>query len=210
MALWRRRRRRAEPYAAVTDEERISRYLYLLGTLPPSVVENAHRTAFAELPPEKRREMFDELRPFMSPEEQREAPEPSLLARVMGRAQANGSTTTAVLDREATQAGTRPDAGDQPLGFLFRNPVLVGLVAYQFLASQSLVAYFTVGAGSIGISGEPGWVGELGGVSPADGAMGVDGAGFDGGGFDGGGFGGGFDGGGFGGGFGGGDGGGGF
>ena len=51
MALWRRRRRRAEPYAAVTDEERISRYLYLLGTLPPSVVENAHRTAFAELPP---------------------------------------------------------------------------------------------------------------------------------------------------------------
>lgn len=197
MALWDRfRRRRAEPYAAVTDEERISRYLYLLGTLPPSVVENAHKTAFAELSPEKRREMFEQLRPFMSEEEQRAAPEPSLLARVMGRAQANGSTSTTVLEREERDAGTRPDREDQPLGFLFRDPVLIGLVAYQFLASQSLVSYFTVGAGSIGIADQPGWVGEMGGLTPGGESLGFDGGGFDGGG---GGFGGGFDGGGFGG-----------
>ena len=33
--------RRKKPYAAVTDEERIARYVYLLNTLPPQVVESA-------------------------------------------------------------------------------------------------------------------------------------------------------------------------
>ena len=52
---------RRTPYAALTDEERISRYVYLLNTLPASVIESAHAKAFEDVPPERRREMFEQL-----------------------------------------------------------------------------------------------------------------------------------------------------
>jgi hypothetical protein len=77
---------------------------------------------------------------------------------------------------------------------------VMSIVAYQFLLTSSVSAYFTVGAGSLMIGDQPGWVGDTfdpgsaGGIDA--GAGGYDGGG---GGFDGGGFGGGFDGGGFGG-----------
>jgi hypothetical protein len=74
---------------------------------------------------------------------------------------------------------------------------VMALVAYQFIVANSVTAYFTVGAGSLMIGDQPGWVGDM--VDP--GSAGIDaggfGGGFDGGGgFDAGGFGGGFDGGG--------------
>ncbi len=61
--------RRKRRVAALTDEERIGRYVYLLNTLPASVIERAHAKAFQDLPPEQRRAMFDQLRPFMSESE---------------------------------------------------------------------------------------------------------------------------------------------
>lgn len=71
---------------------------------------------------------------------------------------------------------------------------VMALVANHVLISSSVTAYYTVGAGSMMITTEPGWVGDAYGAEPS----GFDGGGF-GGGFDGGGYGGGFDGGGFGG-----------
>jgi len=59
-------RRRKNPYAAVSEEEQIARYVYLLNTLPASVIESAHAAAFKDLSAAQRREMFEQLRPFMS------------------------------------------------------------------------------------------------------------------------------------------------
>jgi len=84
---------------------------------------------------------------------------------------------------------------------------VMSVVAYQFLLTSSVSAYFTVGAGSLMIGDQPGWVGDTFDPGSAGGIDAAGAGGYDGGGFDGGGFGGGFDGGGFGGGF---DGGGGF
>lgn len=209
MALWRPRRQR-DSSGAVTDEERMARYVYLLSTLPPTVIERAHEAAFGRLPLERRKEMFERLRPFMSARERVRAPQPALLASVLQRliVGAGGAATGARAitgvgdDRGGTDAaGRRERAGVWP----FDDPLLVALVAGHFLTSATIVSYFSVGAGSLSLAGEPAWVGEIAGVPAGGGAVG---GGFDGGagsgdgafgGFDGGGFGGGFDGGGFGG-----------
>lgn len=217
MSILSRFRRRKDPYKAATEEEQISRYVYLLNTLPASVIESAHATAFRDIPVARRREMFEQLRPFMSDAERTASPDdPHVLAKLVRRAEERRA------EREAARGGpdaeaeapvktlTATDARDEidPRDLMMRNGVM-GLVAYQFIATNSVLAYFTVGAGSLGIADQPGWVGDM--VSP--GSTGIDagmsGGGYDGGGggYDGGGFSGGFDAGGFGGGF---DGGGGF
>ncbi|MCR2784668.1 MULTISPECIES: hypothetical protein [unclassified Microbacterium] len=197
MVLWRRRRRRV-PYAAVSDEERMSRYVYLLNTLPASVIERAHESAFKQLSRQRRAEMFEKLRPFMSEQEQARDPEPTLLASVLRRTSASGGGAgTAVLEDERPEgsSGRRPDRTS--IVWPFDDPVLAALVASHFLTSSVLISYYSVGAGSLELAGEPAWVGEMGGVQ----SDGYSGGGFGGGGFDGGGGGyGGFDGGGFGGG----------
>lgn len=218
MAFLSRFRKRKAAFAAASEEEKISRYVYLLNTLPASVIESAHATAFADLPASQRREMFEKLRPFMAESERDAASDdPIVLAKLLRRAEehraqkaADGqegssrtSTATAVLEPDAR------DAVDSRQ--LLMGAGVMGLVANQFLVSSVIALYFTQGAGSIGLDAEPGWVsdtfdpgaGSTGdvGFSP-DGGYDAGGS-YDGGGFDGGfggGFGGGFDGGGFGGG----------
>ncbi|MDN3496738.1 hypothetical protein QL996_12425 [Planococcus sp. APC 4015] len=208
MGIFTRWRRRADPYAAVTEEERIARYVYLLNTLPSSVVERAHATAFADLPVQQRREMFAQLRPFMADTEKDAADDdPTVLARLVRRAEehrlrrANGvdtseqATLTAVHDRDPR------DAVDSR-GLLLQAAT-VGFLAHHMLASSTVMYYFEHGGGSVGIASEPAWVGqtfdpvgtgwESSGAGGFDGGGASDGGGF--GGFDGGGF-GGFDGGG--------------
>lgn len=207
------RRRKKAPYEALSDEERMSRYLYLLNTLPASVIERAHESAFRDVPLARRQEMFEQLRPFMSEEEQKQAAEPELLARLVRRVEerrAQSAESAPGADQEREQARTTTQLAAPE--FLTQNG-LMALVAYHFLVSSAVHSYFTVGAGSLGLAGEPGWVGDMagGGLDGGagfggggfDGGGGIDGGGgFDGGGIDGGGFGGGgFDFGGFGGGF---------
>jgi hypothetical protein len=191
MALFKRKTR--TPKGQLSDEESMARYVYLLNTLPPSVIEHAHETAFRELPEAKRREMYERLVPFMSEDEKTREAEPSLLARVMQRVSAGapvGDPVTARVGRDARPTNMWP----------FSDPMLGPLVAMHFLMSSNITSYFTVGAGSVGLASEPAWVGDLGGLDASAGAgdmgMGSMGGGFDGGGigFDGGG--GGFDGGG--------------
>jgi hypothetical protein len=190
MALFKRKTR--TPKGQLSDEESMARYVYLLNTLPPSVIEHAHETAFRELPEAKRREMYEHLVPFMSEDEKTREAEPSLLARVMQRVSAGapvGDPVTARVGRDARPTNMWP----------FSEPMLGPLVAMHFLMSSNITSYFTVGAGSVGLASEPAWVGDLGGYSDASLGgfdLGVGGAGgFDTGGFDAGG-GGGFDGGG--------------
>jgi len=203
-AMFGRRRRR---YEAVTDEERISRYVYLLNTLPASVIERAHASAFRDVPVERRREMFAQLRPFMSDAEQSAAPDdPTVLAKLVRRAEerraereAGGGADAGAAVATETRADTDPRDGVDSRALLLSSGVAM-VVSQQFLLSAAVMTYFTAGAGSVGIGAEPAWIGEA--FDPGGGAFGgFSGAGDPGGGggFDGGGFGGGFDGGGFGG-----------
>ncbi|MCT9819948.1 hypothetical protein N3K63_06550 [Microbacterium sp. W1N] len=219
--LSRFRRRRTAPYAATTDEERAARYVYLLNTLPASVIESAHATAFAEVPEERRREMFERLRPFLSDAERDTArAEPVMLARLVRRAEEARARREQERGEAAAERGTvltearpghsRPDQARadeiDPRQTMLTVGVL-SVVAHNFLLSSALVSYFTVGAGSLSIAGEPEWVAatfdpasQISGDGSFGGGYGDSGGGFDGGGyggFDGGGFGGGgFDGGG--------------
>jgi len=212
MGILSRFRRRRNPYAAATEEEQIARYVYLLNTLPASVIESAHATAFKDLPVERRREMFEQLRPFMSDAERSvSSDDPHLLATLVRRAEArraeraaaNGGPDAEAAATVRTATATADPNYVDPRDMMMRSGVM-GLVAYQFMAASAVHAYFTVGAGSLVMGDQPGWVGDTfdpgsagmdaGGYGGHDGGVG----GFDGGGFDGGGFGGGFDGSGFG------------
>ncbi|WP_194398838.1 MULTISPECIES: hypothetical protein [Microbacterium] len=226
MGVLSRFRRRKTPYRAATEEEQIARYVYLLGSLPASVIESAHASAFADVPPERRRQMFEQLRPFLAESERDAAAEdPTVIARLVRRAEEHRAQRAAQAEA-ARQASADPartavavDDGDPrdrvdgdprdrvDVQSMLLHVGVMTIVANQFLLSSSVAAYFTVGAGSLQLGSEPGWVGET--YDPGFGVDGGGGAGgFDGGGgaFDTGGF-GGFDAGGFGGGF---DGGGGF
>ena len=222
MGVFSRFRRRKAPYQALTDEERLSRYVYLLNTLPASVIESAHATAFGDLPPERRREMFEQLRPFMAESERDAASDdPTVLAKLVRRAEEHRARRAAAGGAEAatgiaTATAVRPRAEDEQMqgdprdgvdvrGVLATSGVML-LVANNFLISGAVMSYYTVGAGSLQIGTEPGWVGEtydpgaggldggavggggdFGGGVDGGGLSGFDGGGFGGGGFDGGG-----------------------
>lgn len=205
MALF--RRQRDDPYAALSDEERMSRYVHLLTTLPVDVIERAHETAFRRVPRRERREMFDRLRPFMSEQEREAGPTPALMAGVLRRMSAQRHGVTALADRGDNKTDTDGDGGPR------RDPdpvlptaAISAMTAQHFLTSAVVVSYFAYGAGAATLDGQPEWVSDLAASDVASaghaGAYGGepsagygDGGGF-GGGFDGGGFGGGFDGGG--------------
>ncbi|HYI52168.1 MAG TPA: hypothetical protein VEX42_11415 [Microbacterium sp.] len=209
MAFLSRFRRRKNPYAAATEEEQIARYVYLLNTLPASVIQSAHAAAFKDLPVERRREMFEQLRPFMSDAERSASPEdPHVLAALVRRAEERRAARTAAgaqpdAAAEAsvrTATATADDSYVDPRTMMMQTGVMA-LVAYQFMTTSAITAYFTVGAGSLAIGDQPGWVGDTfdpgsNGIDAGVGGYDGGGGGYDGGGFDAGGFGGGFDGGG--------------
>jgi hypothetical protein len=215
MSFLSRFRRRKSPDAAPTDEERISRYVYLLNTLPAPVIESAHAKAFEDVPAERRREMFEQLRPFMSESEQAAASDdPTVLARLVRRAEEHRARRAAGRGDSAGSAGSAgtptlesddPRDAVDPRAML-QNTGVMTLVAYQFLLSSSVSSYFLYGAGSLALADQPSWVGETfdpgtAGIDPSAGVGGdYGGGGIDGSGFNGGEFGGGFDGSGFGGG----------
>jgi hypothetical protein len=47
--------------AMSADEQAIARYRYMLKTAPPETIEQAHAEAFAQLSPEQRRRVLQEL-----------------------------------------------------------------------------------------------------------------------------------------------------
>ncbi|WOQ69813.1 hypothetical protein RYJ27_00755 [Microbacterium limosum] len=204
MALFRRRRH--EPYAALSEEERMSRYVYLLNTLPAEVIEKAHEAAFRELSVRERREMFDRLRPFMSVEEQAGRPRPALMAGVLRRISGvNGGTTVRERDGSGTGASTGAGTAEDPRRAFedsLQANAITAAMAQHFILSAVVVSYFAHGAGAGMLAAQPAWVSDLAatdaaGAGHAGGYGGEHSAGYgDGGGYDGGfggGFGGGFD-----------------
>src|SRR5688500_2071354 len=82
-------RGRADRSGQSTDEQAIERYRYLLRTAPPETVEEAHAEACAQLSPEQRQMVLQELSREL-PESERAAQysdDPRSLARMATRAE---------------------------------------------------------------------------------------------------------------------------
>lgn len=75
----------------LTDEQAIDRYRYLLKTAPPEAIEQAHEEAFAQLSPEQRRSVLEQLSSDAPAYEQgattSKADDPRSLARMATRAE---------------------------------------------------------------------------------------------------------------------------
>ncbi|SEL22931.1 hypothetical protein SAMN04515665_11011 [Blastococcus sp. DSM 46786] len=69
------------------DEQAIERYRYLLRTAPPDQVEQAHAEAFAQLTPEQRREVLEQLSAAVPAGERPAGDDPRTLARTATRAE---------------------------------------------------------------------------------------------------------------------------
>lgn len=77
--------------APSSDQQAIERYRYLVRTAPPEAIEQAHAEAFAQLSPEQRRRVLEEIGAELPSAErlaaQRAGDQPGALARVATRAE---------------------------------------------------------------------------------------------------------------------------
>ena len=108
------------------DDQAIARYRYMLRTAPPETLEQAHAEAFAQLTPEQRRRVLQELSASMSQGERmaaaRAGDDPRVLAQLATRA-------------EIRQPGTMERAFGSVGGF--SGPGMGGLLAGGFLSSMA-------------------------------------------------------------------------
>jgi hypothetical protein len=158
------------------DEQAIARYRYMLKTAPPETVEQAHAEAFAQLTPEQRKMLLQELSANL-PDAERSASgkdDPQSLARLATRAEVRRPGT---MERTFGGMGARGGIGMGGLmagSFLstIAGVVIGSAIAQSFLADS--------GAGDVG-GGEAG-ADDMSGDASAD--AGSDGGDFDAGGFD--------------------------
>jgi hypothetical protein len=110
------------PGAPDADARAIERYRYLLRTAPPETIEQAHTEAFAQLTPEQRRQVFDELSRELPPAErnavEREGASAGALARAATRAEMR-----------------RPGALERTFGSATPAAGIGGVLAATFLSS---------------------------------------------------------------------------
>jgi hypothetical protein len=75
------------PPAAISDDEAVQRYRYLLRTAPPEAIEQAHVEAFAQLTPQQRRTVLEQLSREVPEHERPRYDDPNSLARMATRAE---------------------------------------------------------------------------------------------------------------------------
>jgi hypothetical protein len=110
----------------LTDQQAVDRYRYMLRTAPPETIEAAHAEAFAQLSPEQRRMVLEQISQNL-PEHERAAgvqygDDPRSLARVATRAEMRQPGTL-----ERTFSSMPPAAGIS----------MGGLMAGSFLSSMA-------------------------------------------------------------------------
>ena len=137
--------KRRHTQRAISEDEQIARYAYVLGNVPASVADKAYAAAFARFSPEQRETIVGALR--------------SQLPVAPQDAASDDPETFAVLMRDLQSRVALVQIRD------------AGAVAAAFVASPPIVAYFTSGAGSVTIDQHPPWVHELAGheTAPIDG-----------------------------------------
>lgn len=137
------KRRRVQQ--VISDDELIERYAFLLGNVPASVADRAYAAAFAQLSPEQREDVIEQLRAELPAAPQDAAShDPDAFARLMRDLHARYALVSI---RDAAT------------------------IAAAFIASPPIVNYFTAGAGSVSIDQQPPWVHDLAGhvTAPIDG-----------------------------------------
>lgn len=124
------------------DERAVDRYRYLLRTAPAETVEEAHAEAFAQLTPEQRRMVLQELAQTLTPAERAAEvaydTQPDSLARLATRAEMRQPGT---LERTWSGMAAMPSAGGVGFGGLmmgnflgtFAGVMLGSMVADAFL-----------------------------------------------------------------------------
>jgi hypothetical protein len=136
---------RRHPQRALSRDEQIARYAYVLGNVPASVADKAYAEAFARLSSEQREDVVGQLSAELP-----DAPE---------KAASVDPARFALLMRDllAREALVRVRDG--------------AAVAAAFVASPPVIAYFTTGAGSVTIDQHPPWIHQLAGheTAPIDG-----------------------------------------
>ena len=130
---------------AISRDEQIARYAYVLGNVPASVADRAYAAAFARLSAAQRDAVVSQLSAEL-PDAPADAAsiDPVAFAMLM----------RSLLARDALVR--IPDAA---------------VVAAAFVASPPVGAYFTTGAGSVSMDRQPPWIHQLGGheTAPVDG-----------------------------------------
>ena len=152
------------------DQQAIERYRYMLRTAPPDDVERAHAEAFAQLTPDQRRMVLDELAQQVHPSEVPQSDDAQSLARLATRAEMRQPGT---LERTFSRMPGAPGMGGMFLSTLAGAFVGTALAGALFGDDTAIVD--DQGAGGEGDPGEAG----------ADFSGGDFGAGFEGGDFGG-------------------------
>ena len=133
--------KRRHAHDAISAEERIARYAYVLGTVPVSVADRAYAAAFAPLSPEQREDVLSQLQ--------------AELAGVREVPASADPVEFAVLMRD----------------LLLRDAIVrtrdCDALADAFVHSPPVVAYFTSGTGSLAMDHQPPWIHELAGHETA-------------------------------------------
>jgi hypothetical protein len=130
------------PGSASDDERAVERYRYLLRTAPPDRIEEAHAEAFAQLTPDQRREVLDQL---ATTGERPQGDDPRSLARAATRAEVRSPGT---LER-TFGGGSRGGPG---LGSIVGGSLL-GTIGGLVVGTAVADALFDTGAGDPGSSG---------------------------------------------------------
>jgi hypothetical protein len=154
------------PPAPMTDDQAIARYKYMLKTAPPETIEQAHQEAFAQLTPQQRAQVLQQLTSTMPPAERQAmnvagADDPQNLARMATRAEVRQPGTMERIFGGAPAAGgvsSGPGIGTIIGGSLLTSLAggLIGsAIADHFFNNTSAGRGFFGGGGMGGYGGGP-------------------------------------------------------
>jgi hypothetical protein len=136
------------------DDQAIARYRYMLKTAPPEVIEQAHAEAFAQLTPEQRRRVLDELSNEAPHAERasvmRAGDSPEQLARVATRSEIR---QPGVLERIFGGVGAVPGSAGPGLGTFFAGSFLSSM-AGTVLGSMMAQHFFNTHPGASNLFGD--------------------------------------------------------
>src|SRR5919108_4467222 len=121
------------------DEQALERYRYMLRTSPPETLEQAHAEAFAQLTPEQRRQLLQQMAQNVPESElaaaQQSGASPQALARLATRAEIRQPGT---MERMFGQAGGMSMGGLMAGSLLatIAGTVIGSAIAREFFASE--------------------------------------------------------------------------
>lgn len=134
-----------QPHQPITDDERaVQRYRYMLQTAPPEAIEQAHAEAFAQLTPEQRRMVLEQLGQTLPAHERPQYDDPQSLARAATRAEMRQSGTL-----ERTFGGMGSFGGGIGMGGLMAGSFL-STMAGAFVGTAIAQQFFDNDPGSYG------------------------------------------------------------